>query len=74
MMAMKITWSYRDRADRLAARLTQITGGGTRQPAHAQIRKLQIAAFETAKGGSALAAGLVLMPRSRLRRVDELDL
>ena len=57
MMAMKVTWSYRDRADRLAARLTQITGGGTRQPAHAQIRKLRIAAFETAKGDSALGTG-----------------
>jgi hypothetical protein len=43
MMAMNITWSYRDRADRLAARLTQIARGGTRQPADAQIRKLQIA-------------------------------
>jgi hypothetical protein len=48
MMAMNITWSYRDRADRLAAGLTQITGGGTRQPAHAQIRKLQIASTSRA--------------------------
>src|SRR5262249_24695120 len=64
MMAMKITWSYRDRADRLAARLTQMTGGGTRQPAHAQIRKLQIAPFETDKGGSALAASCSIMSTS----------
>jgi len=34
MMAMKLTWSYRDRADHLAARLTQITGAAPRnQPA-----------------------------------------